>query len=508
MRKILCLCALALFVACKSVSVAPVMEYTVTVTDPARPYLDVALDCSSLTGESTLLKMPVWAPGYYIILDYPKNVFDFEATDTQGNALEWKKVGKTGWEISHPQSESLHIEYRVKLDGRSVAESFMDSTALFLATNGVFMYPEGEVMDGHPDASAPVKVRFTPYPGWANLCTGLAPDADAVDSAKGLAFCAPSFDVLYDSPFYWGNQPVRTFEHEGHSYLVSLADTGDIVVNTLIEDLKKVITQATLMMKDVPYSNYAFLFMGEGGGGLEHINSQASFLGGYPSSNPQNYRRLLCFIAHEYFHCYNVKTIRPFELGPFDYDKECFTNSLWLSEGGTVYYEYILCLRAGLISKEDFRQFMSEDIRGFERHQGKYHMTLAQSSYDTWLHFFDWGAESKKTTISYYQKGSVVSYFWDLALRHVSQDKCSLDDVMRLLYNRYYKEKGRGFTEEELNLTLKEVMSSAATSAEEAQELYDLLMDYIYTTCDMDYDKFLAFDSLEWDTDTDWIVEK
>ena len=190
----------------------------------------------------------------------------------------------------------------------------------------------------------------------------------------------------------------------------------------------------------------------------------------------------MAFTTHEYFHLYNVKAIRPIELGPFDYDKEVHTPTLWIGEGFTVYYETQLLLRAGIIDKEYLLTDLSGYIRDTETTEGHRHMSLRQSSYDIWLNFFNRAANGNDVRISYYIKGPVMGLLFDIRLRELTQGKKSLDDLMRLLYNRYYLKENRGFTEEEF-----------WTSAEEiAGAPLPLLRKYVDTTVEIDYDKMLA----------------
>lgn len=453
------------------------IRFTVSVQDPSSHYLDILMSCDNVPKDGFLLKLPVWAPGYYNIMNFPMNIIDFEAHDAGENSLEWHKQAKNGWLLENGDATSVNVRYKVWADGHSVAESNLSPDALFLAPNGVFMYPDG-------GTELPSELEFVNVPWWKNLVTGLQ---KAESNQDTLRFHASDFDVLYDSPFYWGNQLVETFSMDGHDYQVSFADPGELDIQECIEGLKKVIKASAELIGDIPYDNYAFIFMGAGGGGLEHHNSQASFLGRNPSDLNG---RLLPFMCHEYFHLYNVKSIRPVELGPFDYDRECYTNLLWLSEGATVFYEYRLLVDAGLMDKADMLRALSKSISNFERYEGKNHMTLARSSYDTWVYppFVNPG-NVNDVSFSYYDKGAAVTLLFDCGIRIISAGERSFDDVMRLLYNRYYKGLGRGFTEDELNDAIREV---ANPSDEASRAMLDELFSYIYTLKPLDYNRFLV----------------
>jgi predicted metalloprotease with PDZ domain len=194
------------------------------------------------------------------------------------------------------------------------------------------------------------------------------------------------------------------------------------------------------------------------------------------------------FLAHEYFHHYNVKRIRPIALGPFDYQRPNRTHLLWVSEGLTVYYEYRLVRLAGLMRDTDLLHDFQSNIAAYESKPGRLRQTLAQSSWDTW----DDGplGGNPDSTISFYDKGPVVGLLFDLAIRHATGNQRGLDDVMRRLYNEFYLERRRGFTDAEFRQVCE------AVAGEPLPELFD----YVYTVKEPDYAKYLAYGGLGIDT--------
>lgn len=448
--------------------------------DPEEQYIHVSLSLSGLSEEATTLRMPVWAPGYYIILDYPKNVVDFEAFDPDGHPLIWEKSGKNGWVVHHGNCHDVTVSYRVYANAHSVAECMVTEEKAFIPGNGVYMHIEEK-------KNMPVTVHFTLPDAWKHISTGLK------RMEETNTFYAADFDLLYDSPVYIGNQTLIHFTHEGHEYELAIETPEGFEKQDFVGDLKKMISSCTALIGDVPYDNYCFILMGRGGGGLEHFNSQACFTyGTYHFTTRVMYNSFLSFITHEYFHLYNVKTIRPIELGPFDYDKEVFTPLLWISEGFTVYYELPILLRAGIINKDYFLKEMSAVIRKVEGKNGKNHMSLRQSSYDIWLNFFNNNANGADTRISYYDKGPIIGLLMDIEIRQMTDNRRSLDDVMRALYWQYYKEKDRGFTEEEFWQVCAEVAGQPLTE----------MRRYVDTTSAIDYAKYAAYAGLR--IDDDW----
>jgi len=450
------------------------VHYTVSIDTVGR-YLHVELTATELEGTQTMLKLPVWAPGYYIIMDYPKHIVNFTAGD-DSQPLKWEKAGKSGWLVTHGNDKSMKVSYRVFANARSVADANVTAERAFIPGNGVFMYIEN-------CKDLPVTVTFDPPSGWEKISTGLDPVPERKNTYR-----ARDFDILYDSPVLIGNHTTLFFDLEGRRYEIAIETPEGMENTNFVEDLKKMISASTALIGDVPYEHYCFLFPGPGGGGLEHINSQASFGISFNNRDRNAYLSLLYFITHEYFHLYNVKTIRPIELGPFDYDKEVFTPGLWISEGFTSYYEVLLLKRAGITTPEESLRKHNSPIRSIENAEGRMHMSLRQSSYDIWLNFFNRSANGN-TRISYYTKGQTLGLLTDLAIRQMTGNIKSLDDVMRSLYYDFHIAKGRGFTEEEYWSVCASIAGQPLTE----------IREYVDTTKEIDYVKYLDYAGVDID---------
>lgn len=442
--------------------------------DTAKHYLNVELTYNPKDTKELTLKMPVWAPGYYLIMDFPKHLTDFAVQTIDGKEIAWRKEGKNAWIIPNTNGQTLKVTYRIYANARSVADSRVESHTAFIAPNGVFMYAEGEKHEL-------IEVTYILPENWQNASSGLKVKGNA--NGKHRTFIANDFDILYDSPVLLGNHLVKKFIHEGHEYEFALETPEGFEESPFEDDFRKMVTASSQMMGHVPYDNYCLIHLGRGPGGLEHSNSQACYTSGtFRFPNQKSYLNYMAFTTHEYFHLYNVKAIRPIELGPFDYDKEVHTPTLWIGEGFTVYYETQLLLRAGIIDKEYLLTDLSGYIRDTETTEGHRHMSLRQSSYDIWLNFFNRAANGNDVRISYYIKGPVMGLLFDIRLRELTQGKKSLDDLMRLLYNRYYLKENRGFTEEEFWTSTEEIAGAPLP----------LLRKYVDTTAEIDYDKMLA----------------
>ncbi len=267
-------------------------------------------------------------------------------------------------------------------------------------------------------------------------------------------------------------------------------ELGDFDRIQFMSNLKKTVESAVTIIGDIPYKQYTFIGIGPGQGGIEHLNNTTVSFDGRELNTADGMNSMMSFLAHEYFHHYNVKRIRPFELGPFDYDKENKTNLLWVSEGLSVYYEYLIVKRADLINEQTLLNNFESSINAFENNPGRFYQSLAQASYETWSDGpFGRQGENANKSISYYDKGPAVGLILDFVIRHATQNKQSLDDVMRLLYWQYYKKLKRGFTDAEFQQACETIAGISLASE----------FEYVYTTKELDYNTYLAYAVLKID---------
>jgi predicted metalloprotease with PDZ domain len=457
------------------------IAFTLSMEQPNTHYLHVVMRCDGFRGDTQDFKLPEWTPGYYQIMDYARNVVNFRAEDGAGKPLAWEKTAKNAWRVRTGGAPAVVISYDVYAFARSVADSYLDDSHAFVSPTGVFMHLAGRIQ--HP-ATLTVK----PYQGWARVSTGL----DPVEGSPNT-FTAPDFDILYDSPLLAGNQEIMRFDVQGIPHTIAMFDPGPFDRERFTADLKRVVESAVSVIGEIPYKRYAFLCIGPGGGGLEHLNSAALTLNTASLNNPNGYRSWLSFVAHEYFHNYNVKRIRPIALGPFDYDKENYTRMLWVSEGISVYYQDLILVRAGLITRDQYFDRVRGFISRYENGSGRRFQSATDSSFDTWIGFFSRSEHLANTTISYYDKGAALGMMLDFAIRHESKNKSSLDDVMRALYRKYYKEAKRGFTDQEFRDACE------AAAGVPLPEIFDV---YAPTTRDIDYKKYFAYAGLDIDVES------
>jgi predicted metalloprotease with PDZ domain len=478
-----CLVLMALVLACSVRTTSPgskndsePVTYELSLKDGQSHIIHVVMNCQGTNSDTVELRMPAWMPGYYQIMDYSKQVTDLKISDSKGTEIGFSRPDANSWKITSVRGKPFRATYSIKADRRFVACNYIDSAHAYIVPCGTFLY-----LKDHLDL--PAKVRLITDSNWTQCATGL----DSVPGTKN-EFSATDYNTLFDCPILAGNiESLTPFTIGGVKHRFIAWDPGAFDRKELMSNLEKAVKTATDLIGDIPYREYTFIGIGPGFGGIEHSNNCTVSFKGDGLTTHESMSRVLHFFIHEYFHLFNVKRIRPYELGPFDYSKENHTNLLWVSEGFTVYYEYIVLKRAGLITEQDFYNDLANSLNAYENDPGKSYQSLSEASYDTWSDgpFGKQGSDDR--SISYYDKGAVAGFILDLAIRNSSGNKKSLDDVMRLLYNRYYKCAGRGFTDAEFRAACEETSGSSLNDE----------FEYATTTRVLDYNKCLAIAGLK-----------
>jgi predicted metalloprotease with PDZ domain len=411
------------------------------------------------------ITMPVWTPGSYLVREYARHVQDFAAKDTSGNDLNWSKINKNNWQIETKGLSEFVVTYNVYANELTVRTNELNSDHAFFTPAALLMYPKGFL-------NIPSTVTVKPYKDW-KVATGLPKTGENI-------FQAENFDVLYDSPFEVGNFKEFSFEVQGKPHRFVVEGEGNYDLNKIAKDTAKIVEEAYKIFGELPYKDYTFILNTRGGGGLEHLNSTALQFNKFGFTGSR-YTDFLTLVAHEYFHCFNVKRIRPDALGPFNYENENYTKLLWVAEGGTAYYESVLVQRAGIISDKDFLSGKSEQIKALQDRPGRFQTSLEEASWDAWIKYYRPDENAINNQISYYDKGEIVNFLLDVEIRTASKGAKSLDDVMRYLYNEHYK-KGRNYTPEDYQ-KISEMMAG--------RSLDDFFKRYVRGREEIDYSLIL-----------------
>lgn len=400
------------------------VEYTVTINNPVAHLFDIEMAIKGIREQSVSVSMPAWMPGAYRISDFAKNVQDFQAANTHGQMLKWQQTDKQTWRVDKQPNDDVNVRYRVY--STQLTDQMAD-------VNGpaTFMYVVGQ-------KHLPCSVKYNSPGGW-NVYTGL--------EKKGDRYIATDYDIFTDAPAFIGKFKVLEFEAGGadHRLVFSKPDLS-MTQEQVIADVKDIVEASMAIFGKLPYKEYTFLVKVQpqtGAGGVEHLNSTRITVGENDFVNQTPYRRFLFVAAHEYFHLWNVKRIRPAVLGPFDYTREVNTHLLWVAEGLTSYYANLLLLRTGVYTEREYIDNAGLTIDGLQHAAGRLVTSLEDASWNTWTR----SDNADNTAISYYTKGELVGMLLDVEIRARTKNQKSLDDVMRYLLENYAN-KGVGYPED------------------------------------------------------------
>ena len=286
-----------------------ILLYTVSMPEPSSHYYHVELSCSGWNRDTIDFKMPGWMPGYYQIMDYAGEVKNFSAKDKNGKIVSVIKPDGNTWQITSIRNTPFSLSYDVKADRKFVANSYLDSTHGYIVPAALFLYINEHI-------NIPVSVKIIANKQWSKIVTGL-------DSVSGSTneFHASDFDMLYDCPILIGNlEELPPFEINGIKHRFVGYNPGSFDRTEFMTNLKKIVQAGVEIIGDIPYRQYTFIGIGPGRGGIEHSNNTTVSFDGNGLDKKESMNRMMNFLAHEYFHNYNVKRIRPYELGPFDYN--------------------------------------------------------------------------------------------------------------------------------------------------------------------------------------------
>ena len=405
----------------------------------------------SAPGELNLI-MPVWTPGSYLMREFERNVQDFAGFDANGKSLQWAKTNKDTWRVQTNSAREIRVTYRVYANELSVRTNELNSNHAFWNNAALLMYPDGQMNN-------PATLRVNAPSGW-KVATGLP----AVPGQTNT-FRAENFDILCDSPVEVSDFTELDFRVRGVPHRIVIDGEGNYDPVRLRNEVQKIVEAEVGMFGEIPYHDYTFILhlRASTGGGLEHLNSTALGFHRFDFSKADGYRRFGALVAHEFFHLWNVKRIRPDALGPFDYAKENYTRLLWVAEGITEYYGQLMLRRAGIISDEEYLAHLAQQIEDFQNTPGRHVMSAEEASFDAWIKYYRPDENSVNSQISYYDKGELLGMMLDLEIRQRSGNRKSLDDVMRALYNDFFKQ-GRNYTPADFQ---KECEAAAGTSLDQ-----------------------------------------
>ena len=449
-----------------------VHEYTLRLEGAAQHMVEVEAVLEA-GGPELELMMAVWTPGSYLVREFARHVEGFEAMTLEGAPLPLRKVSKNRWRVMAPPPppaeepapdatgeevaaaapvlpERIAIRYRVYARELTVRTNFVDANLAVLNGAALFVVPARGL-------ARPFDLRVEVPDGWPHIATALPVHPEV--SEGEARYLAADFDELVDSPWVAGSDArIDTFEVGGVEHvLATFEGHGVFDQEKALADLSRLVALQQRFWRVVPYERYVFLnVLSGGGGGLEHKASTLFIGSRWSSEDEAAYRRWLGLVSHEFFHTWNVKRLRPDPLGPFDYEEENYVRDLWVAEGVTSYYDDLLLRRVGLMSRTDYLDVLSKGIERVESAPGRLVQSLSMASFDAWIKFYRPDENSVNTAVSYYVKGMLVAFLLDARIRDATDGVKSLDDVMRLAYERFAAQPN-GFAPDEFRALATEV---------------------------------------------------
>jgi predicted metalloprotease with PDZ domain len=505
------LAALTIAAAPAQPAVRYLIDYRFISAQPASHFGDVRVRVTGADADSVRFQLPTWYPGRYAIYNFAANVQD-EAARCGDAAVPAVKTDKTTWVVRCPRGRAVELAYRVYWNDLTGSTSQIDSTHVNLNPGNVFPYVVGHKAD-------PVTVRYEGPAGWRVLngatvngatvaegngmtpLGGLGAVVEGGDDANARAYRFPNYDVMIDHPTEISAAfTVDSFRVGKVLYRVLLhtdKDPGPLRAR-FVADVERITRSEVAMWGDPPTPSYTFMvhfLAGNGGDGMEHLTSthisQPVSLADLADSNA--YLPRLGVVAHEFFHTWNMKRLRARELGPWDYTRENYTTTLWIGEGITNYYGVRHLLRAGVWDSTRYLNRTAAAVRQLQARPARRFMSAQESSLSAWL--FDavplrQKANLDSASISYYNKGELLGWLLDLDIRARTRGAKSLDDVMRLMWRRFwlapsasYYLQGRGYTDADFLRAVNDVSGG---------DYGDFFRRYVSGTEELPYREVLA----------------
>jgi len=443
----------------------PPVCYTIAPRHPEAHLFEVSCTVTAPDPAGQVFRLPAWIPGSYMIREFARNIVTLRA-ESDGKPIAVEKLDKHTWRAARvPQGLALTLTYEVYAWDLSVRAAHLDATHGFFNGTSVFLAVEGQTDQA-------CVVDLLPPSGHAQqdwkVATTLPRPAGELLAAPQMGFGlyrAANYDELVDHPVEMGTFTHARFDAGGVPHEIALTGRHDCDAARLCADLSRICAwQIELFGAPAPVDRYLFLTMvvGDGYGGLEHrastalLASRADLPYAGMSEASEGYKTFLGLCSHEYFHTWNIKRIKPAVFTPYDLASENYTRLLWAFEGFTSYYDDLVLVRSGVISVEDYLGLLGKTVSNVLRGSGRLKQSVAESSFDAWIKYYRQDENAPNAVVSYYAKGALIALALDLQLRAASAGQTSLDDVMRLLWQRHGL-TGQGVEEDGLFALVEEV---------------------------------------------------
>ena len=421
------------------------MKYTFSVDAPNQQYITISVEANSKSSK-TVVQFPTWRPGRYQLADFAKNVNNFSISDERGKTLAYEKIDKSSWEVNTSKVDKIQIKYKFYAAEINAGSTFLDESQLYVNPVNCCAYIKENENEEH-------EVELNIPSNW-NYAGPL--------EFKKNTFFARNFDELADSPFICSSGlQYRTYEVKGTVFYLWFNGLIYPDWDKLIGDFKKFTEKQIEKFLEFPTEEYHFLFQVlpyTTYHGVEHKKCTVITLGPSYAVFNELYTELLGVSSHELYHTWNVKAIRPAEWFPYDFSRENYSKMGYLAEGVTTYMGDLMLFKSGVF---DERQFFKELGAQFQKHFdnfGRFNYSVAESSWDTWLDGYEPGAPGRKVSI--YTEGALLAFITDVLLLQATDNKRSLDNVMRHLYFDFAQQQ-KGVTEEDYKNAIENVAGTS-----------------------------------------------
>jgi predicted metalloprotease with PDZ domain len=449
------------------------IRYSLYQKNPASHYIYVDMFVDNLTGINLHLQLPAWRPGRYELGNFAKNIKRVDVFNEKNEALNYTKLNKDLWEIETGKSASVKITYSYYANELNAGACFADSSQIYVNPVHCCMYVVGRTDEEH-------RVDLLVPEDYTIACS--------LRKEKNTLI-ASDYEELVDSPFIASaNIQSEAYEVKGIKFHLHFNGECRPDFKMIKRDFEAFTKKQIEFWNDFPYNEYHFLFQVlpvKFYHGVEHKKNTVIAIGpGYALNTVPTYEDLLGVSCHELFHVWNVKTIRPAEMQPYDYTKENYARTGYVYEGFTTYYGDKLLLASGVFSLQQYFETLHERLIKHFHNYGRYNLSVAGSSWETWLDGYAPGAPYRKTNI--YDEGNLIAFILDVKILQLTGHQKSLRDVCVLMYERYGK-KGIGYTEQTIIDLVNEVSG---------KDLSGFFKDYVYTPSDFEVPLKECFDYL------------
>ncbi len=439
------------------------IAFSVATEEPHSHRLQVEMRIEEVEEEQLVLRMPVWTPGSYKVREYSKHVQRLEVRTEEGRECAVKKIDKAGWRVGADGAKTLIVTYEVYAHELSPRHNHVDGSHAFFNCVATCMYPEGRLDE-------PVELRvLAPKEDWEVFC--------GLERMEGevARFVAQDFDELFDTPVEVGPHSYFEVEVRGVRHRFVVWSDEELDLEPLRRDLPVVIEENAEMFGGLPYERYLFINHVARGvwGGLEHRHSSVNLFSpehfdaterDEEGELGEKYANILRLLSHEHFHAYHIKRLRPVELGPFDYQGENYTTSLWAVEGVVSYFDTYQLRRSGLIGARRYMELLEKRIAKLEAAPGRREQSLEEASFDAWIRLYRPDEDTRNSTVSYYLKGELVVWLLDLWIRDQSDGERTMADVLRQMWREYYVERDVGFAQGDVEEAVSEQAGADASA--------------------------------------------